>query len=81
MSIIGTVFSWIVILFFCFLPISWIWFFYHKLKCRKVKNCKKRRCSFWKICTHNEEEREREILEIRREYYKSILENMRERDD
>lgn len=58
---------WSSFLFVCIIsiPLMWIGVLYFKIKCRKVAACKRRKCLYWDMCTHNEEERKKRNLELR----------------
>lgn len=60
-------FSRLLVIFTASYPIIWLWVLYHKIKCRKADSCTNRKCKFWSLCTHNEEERKKDEMEERKQ--------------
>lgn len=56
--ILGVLFSVITAV----LPVSWIWSLFHIVKCRKKQSCEKRKCTYWEMCTHNEQTRRADVI-------------------
>ena len=67
MRVIGDIFGLLVVASFVWIPFFWVWAFYHKIKCRKVEDCKNRKCRYWSWCNHNYAERKKEELELRKQ--------------
>ncbi len=67
MDIIANLFGWFVIAYFASIPFIWAWVFYHKIKCRKIKECSNRQCKYWQYCKHNYVERKKEEIELRKQ--------------
>ena len=67
MEVLGTVMSWLIVAFFIWMLVTWIWVFYHKIKCRKVENCTNRKCRYWQWCNHNYIERKKDEIEWRKQ--------------
>lgn len=67
MDYIANVFGWLVVAYFVSMPFIWIWVFYHKIKCRKMKECKNRKCKYWQYCEYNYVERKKDELELRKQ--------------
>ena len=46
------------------IPLTWMWVFYYRIKCWKVKSCANRKCKYWEWCEHSEVERERDEINL-----------------
>ena len=66
MEIIANLMSWLIVIFILSIPITWVWVFYHKIKCRNAQSCANRKCKFWGLCIHNYAERKKDEIELRR---------------
>ena len=66
MNFIFNFLGWLVIVYFASIPFIWVWVFYHKIKCRKIKKCNNRN-KYWQYCEHNYMERKKDELELRKQ--------------
>lgn len=66
MKVVGSIGALLIVAFFVSIPVFWIWAFYHAIKCRKVENCKNRKCRYWEWCEHNRIERKKDEIELRK---------------
>ena len=64
MELLGNIFSWFMAIFVMSIFLSWVWIFYHKIKCRKVQSCEDRKCKYWEWCEHNCAERKKDQTEM-----------------
>ena len=62
MEIIGKMIASVIVLSIALLPVMWVWVGYHVIKCHRVSNCENRKCTYWKLCNHNENERKKDEL-------------------
>lgn len=67
MEILENMFSWFLVIFIVSMPIGWVWVLYYKIKCRKVDLCADRKCKYWDWCNHNDEERKKDEIELRKQ--------------
>ncbi len=67
MEVLRHIVSWGIVVFILFIPVVQVWEIYHKIKCRKVQSCTNRKCKYWIWCSHNDIEREKDELELRKQ--------------
>ncbi len=70
---LGNVMLWVMAIYFAAIIITWVWVFYHKIKCWKQHSCTDRKCRYWSWCNHNYAERKKDELEQRKQFLYSSL--------
>ncbi len=64
MELLGNIMGCVIVVLFISIPVTWVWVFCHKIKCRRVESCANRKCKYWSWCSHNYAERRKDRVEL-----------------